>query len=107
MTIGILNDRFKLCRQYKKERGAEPKQNPVAHHKHLHEPDLTLYCLTKLIKFLWSTVSKAFFNSSYPHNYFYLTLQSFYSETSRTDVENSFLKPDCQSCVPIFTTQST
>ena len=28
-----------LCRQYIKETGADPKHNPVAHHKHLHEAD--------------------------------------------------------------------
>ena len=33
-----------LCCQYIKEIGADPKQNPEAHHKHLHA-DLTLYCL--------------------------------------------------------------
>ena len=38
-----------LCRQYIKERGEDPKQNPVAHHEHLHEADLTLYCLTRSV----------------------------------------------------------
>ena len=31
---------------YIKERGVDLKQNPEAHHKHLHEADLALCCLT-------------------------------------------------------------
>ena len=40
------NGRFELqilCRQYVKEIGADPKQNPVAHRKHLHEKDSIAY----------------------------------------------------------------
>ena len=113
-----------LCQWYTKKRGVNLKQNLGAHHKHLHEADLTLYCLilSQLLsvrqvwlksfkRLVWKTVNTTIFLTrfydqqcqkffSVPTIFLLSTSCSrIYSETFKTAVvvEKSFLKPDCLS----------